>query len=850
MDQNANPWIGKQIGQYHIQSLIKKGGMATVYYAIDQALDRPVALKILFPELTEDPSFVERFRREARSAAKLRHPNIVQIYTTGITEEGQYYIAMEFIGGGSLREQLQHLINQGHVLKTEDAINIIRQIAEALAIAHQAGIIHRDLKPSNILLRRNGTPVLTDLGIAKIQSEATLTRVDEIVGTPYYMSPEQVSSKPVDARSDIYSLGMIFYEMLTGKRVFTGDTPWSVLSKHLTDTPQPILNLRPDLSPQTANVIHTCLQKDPGYRYQNAYELIAALNQALASEQTSHMMPAAAMAGAAAVTQVSASETFTGATRIAPPDEQPASAKKKRPLWLLIPLLLLLCLAAGAAALFLTPLNDLVFGTPTPDETVLAAITSSDTITPEPTAAATESPESAETDEPATEPTSEESPEETATNTPPPEPTNTPEPTETDMPTHTPRPTNTPTPEPTNTPGNPTGGSSSGTGLPMSFDQFGTWIRGDEPNGSFTQSTSQAHSGSRSGKLSYDFTSSDNDYVVFMQSNPIDGEPTALQIWVYGDGAGHYLNAWIQDREGQTWQVPFGKINHTGWKQMTGYIDTDQDWPWQHISGPRNDTVDYPITFRAFVLDDTNNAYNGSGNIYLDDLTTANIAYDGSSSSSGGSSSGGSGDDTDGGGTAVDPDSVGRILYTSGDSILTTDPSWSSPQELGTAASNTCSSPASTVTGESYNLYFGLVCNLTGGIDVCPSPNGQHEVVINGNVEGGSSITVRPPGTENYTFVYQGSIDAGEGIRWSPTSDSFLFVTGDTINRAFPNGSFSQIISPAYTPIFSQDGSMILFLKPIGPGVKDVFVSNSDGSNARNVTNVAAIDKRCHAWRR
>ncbi|MBE2225083.1 MAG: serine/threonine protein kinase, partial [Anaerolineae bacterium] len=187
MDQTANSWLGKQIGQYHIQSLIKKGGMAYVYYAVDQALERPVALKILFSELTEDPSFVERFRREARSVAKLRHPNIVQIYTTGITPEGQNYIAMEYVSGGSLREQLQHLNIQGHVLQTDVALNMTRQIAEALAVAHRAGIVHRDIKPSNILLRADGTPVLTDLGIAKIQSETTLTRVDEIVGTPYYM---------------------------------------------------------------------------------------------------------------------------------------------------------------------------------------------------------------------------------------------------------------------------------------------------------------------------------------------------------------------------------------------------------------------------------------------------------------------------------------------------------------------------------------------------------------------------------------------------------------------------------------------------------------------------------------
>ncbi|PIE81671.1 MAG: hypothetical protein CSA11_03205 [Chloroflexi bacterium] len=648
MKQNANSWVGEYIGQYHIQSLIKKGGMSTVFYAVDQALDRPVALKILFPELTEDPLFVERFRREARSVAKLQHPNIVQIYTTGVTNEGQYYIAMEFIGGGSLREQLQQLNSQNHVLKTEHAINIIKQIADALAAAHQAGIIHRDLKPSNILLRRNGTPVLTDLGIAKIQSETSLTRVDEIVGTPFYMSPEQVSSKPVDARSDIYSLGMIFYETLTGKRVFTGDTPWSILSKHITETPEPIQNLRPDISSQTAKVVHTCLQKEPESRYQNASALIAALDKALVSEQTAHRTSPIVTAGSPPPPEPVPEpvlEPVAEPVAQAVPETKKEKEKKKRPLWLLIPLLLLLCLGAGVAASFLTPLNDLVWKLPTPDGTRLAAIVLTDTAALITTDTATETSAPTDTDKP-TKTSTPEPPEQTATNTPPPEPTGTPRPTKTSTatssppptntptprPTNTPapRPTNTPTPRPTNTSSNPTSGSSSGAGLPMNFEPFGVWVRGDEPNGSFTQSTTQAHSGSHSGKLSYSFSSGDNDYVVFMQTNSIEGEPTALQIWVYGDGSGHYLNAWIQDREGQTWQVPLGKITHTGWKQMTGYIDTEQDWPWQHISGPKNDTVDYPITFRAFVLDDANNAYKGSGSIYLDDLTTANITQDGS----------------------------------------------------------------------------------------------------------------------------------------------------------------------------------------------------------------------------
>jgi hypothetical protein len=380
----------------------------------------------------------------------------------------------------------------------------------------------------------------------------------------------------------------------------------------------------------------------------------------------------------------------------------------------------------------------------------------------------------------------------------------------------------------------------------MNFEQFGVWVRGDEENGSFTRSTAQSRSGSASGKLSYDFSTTDNDYVVFQQTNAIPGQPTALQIWVYGDGAGHYLNAWIRDNDGQTWQVPFGRVTHTGWQQMTGYIDPSQDWPWSHISGPKNDTVEYPITFRGFVLDDLNNAYTGSGSIYLDDLTTANLTYSGSGSSSGGGGGGSTPAPTSS--ASAPPDSIGRILYTSGNSILTTDPAWSSPQEIGTTASDTCSSPAATITGSSYNLYYGNYCQITGGIVVCASPDGQREVVVN-KVGGDYTITTRPPATDDFTFVYQGSLDTGEGIRWSPASDSFLFVVGDTVHRAFVNGNYSQIIPTAISPIFSQDGSMILYLKPVGPGVRDVFVVNSDGSNARNVTNVTAVVKRCPAWR-
>lgn len=198
------------------------------------------------------------------------------------------------------------------------------------------------------------------------------------------------------------------------------------------------------------------------------------------------------------------------------------------------------------------------------------------------------------------------------TSTPPPTATAT----RTPIPTRTP--TASPTPTPTSTPQST--GAGTGGGLPLGFQSFGVWGRGDQDNGTITQSSEQAYSGGSSAKISYDFKTADNDFVVFLQFNDIAGQPTALQLWVYGDGAGHYLNAWIIDTEGQTWQVPFGRVTHSGWKLMTGLIDTDQDWPWTHISGPNNEIIDFPIRFRGFVLDDINNAFIGQGAIYLDDL--------------------------------------------------------------------------------------------------------------------------------------------------------------------------------------------------------------------------------------
>jgi hypothetical protein len=441
--------------------------------------------------------------------------------------------------------------------------------------------------------------------------------------------------------------------------------------------------------------------------------------------------------------------------------------------------------------------------------------------------------------------------------------TDTPEPTQTATPTATVTGTPTRSPSPTARPSatatQHVGAAYIGTGLPLDFENFGIWVRGNEPNGTFTQSSEQAYSGRYSGKLSYSFPTAGNDYVVFMQLNDIPGTPNALQVWVYGDGSRHFLNAWILDSDGQTWQVPFGQVSHTGWRQMTGIMTENQPWPWAHISGPNNGKVDYPVRFRAFVLDDVTDTYIGQGNIYLDDLSATTISLPGASVTSTPPASPVATATATPPMVVISPTStsppvavpgdVGRILYTSGNTIMSSDPNWSAPVEIGTAATNTCANTATTVTGLSLNLYRGPFCGIGGTTNVCRSPNGQHEVVINALDAHSVSIVARPAGdTGDGTFVYQGIVNRSVGVRWSPLNVSFLFVVGDTVYQGFPSGGYNQVIPIAYEPIFSPDGVYILYRRPVGPGINDVFVSNADGTNPTNVTNVQSIDKRCAAW--
>jgi eukaryotic-like serine/threonine-protein kinase len=255
--------------RYELIREIARGGMADVYLARDSKLDRPVALKVLSPELSRDPAFVERFRREAQSAAGLNQPNIVGIFDWG-QEHGTSFIVMEYIDGQTLRDLIQR---DGTVAPAQIA-DIGSDIAAALSFAHQNGVVHRDVKPGNVLITTAGQVKVTDFGIARASgSNDGLTRTGAVMGTATYFSPEQAQGLAVDGRSDVYSLGVVLYEMATGQPPFTGDSPVSTAYKHVREEVVPPSRLVPAIPPELERVILTCLAKDPVDRYQSADDL-------------------------------------------------------------------------------------------------------------------------------------------------------------------------------------------------------------------------------------------------------------------------------------------------------------------------------------------------------------------------------------------------------------------------------------------------------------------------------------------------------------------------------------------------------------------------------------------------
>lgn len=278
-NDDINSLVGKTLGQFRIVEQIGAGGMATVFKAYQPVLDRYVAVKVLPDYHARDPIFKERFLREARSVAKLDHPNIVQIYLFG-EEESITYIVMQYVDGGTLKDKLR----QVGALPASDALKFVIQAAEGLGAAHENGIIHRDVKPANMLLRKDGHLLLSDFGIVKILEGTTnLTRVGTGIGTPQYMSPEQGTGQPVDASSDIYSLGIVLFHCLTGRVPFNADSPLTITVKHLNE-PLPVEFLHHVGVPaQIEQIILKMCAKSPPERYQSTNEVIRELVRAAAA---------------------------------------------------------------------------------------------------------------------------------------------------------------------------------------------------------------------------------------------------------------------------------------------------------------------------------------------------------------------------------------------------------------------------------------------------------------------------------------------------------------------------------------------------------------------------------------
>ncbi len=291
LDAAPDPNLGSLLeGKYRIDAFISAGGMGSVYRGTHVMLDKPVAIKLIRKELVTAPDIGTRFQREARAASNLGHPNIAAVSDFGQTADGTLYLVMEFIKGSSLRDVIQ----QGGPMAPDRIISILQPIAAALARAHRQHIIHRDLKPHNIMLDVDAdgvvTPKLLDFGIAKTfdDSASQLTMTGFALGTPQYMSPEQATGKQVDGRSDLYSLGVVLYEMLIGEVPFSDTSLAGILLKQMTETPLAPSVRRPDLSisPSLEAIAMRCLEKDPANRFQSADELSAALDRARAGAQT------------------------------------------------------------------------------------------------------------------------------------------------------------------------------------------------------------------------------------------------------------------------------------------------------------------------------------------------------------------------------------------------------------------------------------------------------------------------------------------------------------------------------------------------------------------------------------
>lgn len=371
---------GQTIGRYQVINQIGKGGMAEVYKGYQESLDRYVAIKVMHTFLSSEEDFLLRFQREARAMASMSHPHIVGVYDFDVYGENSYYLVMEYIDGGTLKEYLENLRKEGKSMPLENAVRICQEVADALAYAHRRQMIHRDIKPANVMLdEETGKAILTDFGIVKLvgNTSAAYTATGALVGTPAYMSPEQALGQTGDERVDIYSLGVMLFQMVTGQLPFDADTPLAVVLKHVNEQPPLPMNFNPDVPLDLQEVILKALAKDPNDRYQTAREM----HNALKKIDFSGPLATSVAAGTAVPASTPSSPTLstppeTAASATPPADANAETAvpaapvKNGRPPWLyaLAALIALGIIGGGLAA------AGVFGGNPDPTEVPIVAV--------------------------------------------------------------------------------------------------------------------------------------------------------------------------------------------------------------------------------------------------------------------------------------------------------------------------------------------------------------------------------------------------------------------------------------------------------------------------------------------
>ena len=333
--------------------------MAEVYKAHHPTLDRYVAIKVLHPFLADEEDFLTRFQREAKIVAAFRHPNIVQVYDFDFDPEtDSYYMVMEYVDGPTLKTRLRETAEEGQMLPLEEAVRIVIAVANALHYAHQQGMVHRDIKPGNIIFSQKGQIILSDFGIAKMINTSTLTASGAMVGTPAYMAPEQGMGHIGDERSDIYSLGAVLYQLVTGNLPFEADTPLGTVLKHINFPLTPPTNLVPGLPPNIETIIMRALAKDPNNRYQTAGEFAADLERAMVGKPVEPISLEVAMAPATTMGLISSDAQGQPTPPPSSAWAAPGPATRPKRGWVTVLAALLAIILLGSVALFSTGLSD------------------------------------------------------------------------------------------------------------------------------------------------------------------------------------------------------------------------------------------------------------------------------------------------------------------------------------------------------------------------------------------------------------------------------------------------------------------------------------------------------------